>query len=222
MGKVSEYTILDDSFYETLSSFAEELDRNKIQYALVGGAAVQSKIASVLSKNGKMSLNDIGGLDFLVRKTGDLDIALDNISDERLVELFNSYNALNPPNKHLHPVTNKSLRTRKDININLETCPEDFKGLPKSYSDIVYTSEPIVLRKGNNYAHISIAKPEYLVASKLTRLAEKDRIDIYNLIKTMHGNKEKFGFEEVKNILKANAKEDRIDFLKEIHFEIIK
>ena len=222
MTKVNEYTILDDPFYETLVSFTEELDRQNINYALVGGAGIQTKIASILSKNGKMSINDAHGLELVVRKTGDLDIALDLADETKLSEFSSIYNSLYQGNKSLQQITNKAYRTRKNININLETCADDFKGLPNSYKDIIETSEAVTLRKGNGEATVYVAKPEYLVASKLTRLEEKDRIDIYNLMNIMHQNKINFSSEEVKNILKANGKENCIDYLKQVHFEIVK
>lgn len=224
--KACDYTIKDTLFQEILESFSEELEREGIQYALVGGAATQARIANLLTKNGVMAINDAPGLEYLIRKTGDFDVAMD-ISEHNLVAFFNNYSAINAGRFSINQITNdnKSLRIAKGsryMNLNLEACPEDFKGLPNSYYDIINTSEPVGLRRGNSNIIVNVAKPEYIVASKLTRLEEKDKLDVYNLINCMYQNKKKFNFEEVKNVLKENNKEKYLDYLKEVHFEIVK
>lgn len=228
--KPTGYTIGDEFLWNVLTSFSEELARAKIPYSLVGGVGVQARIANILSDKGKHPIQAIQGLDLLVRQTGDLDIATSINGDEedsKLVTLFNTYSNLNQ-SFLVQPITTKALRVQSRtnpssmINISLETNPGDFKGLTKSYDDIIKTSEAITLKKTNQPFDISVASPEYLVASKLTRLEDKDRRDIFNLLNCLYKKKGSFNYDFVETILKLNDKSESAEYLRSVHYDITK
>ena len=68
----------------------------------------------------------------------------------------------------------------------------------------------------NKILTIKIARPEYLIVSKLTRAKPKDQVDIMLLLKTMQADNYSFDSEEVRSILKSVNKLDKYDILVEL------
>ena len=84
--KDPRYTINDSFYFAALCALVDELDSQEVNYSVVGGAAFQIKMASLLS--GEKPFTTVAGLEGLLRKTGDIDLAVD--SDlVSMVGLFN-------------------------------------------------------------------------------------------------------------------------------------
>lgn len=227
--KSSKYTIKDDFVWRTLSSFKDEVERQRIPYSLVGGVAVQARIADLLSEDGRWDIYGVPNLDSLIRPTGDFDFALDvskndNVSNDNLSYLFNIFIS-NANNFSAKQISSKSMRINQNdqsIILNCETCPEDFKGLPKFYQDIIDSSENISLRKNNSHLDIVVPKIEYMLASKATRAEEKDIFDMYNLINHSLDKKKPVDKEFIRNVLKESGKENCFEHIQRIYYELTK
>jgi len=202
------YTFLDREFYDAAGILHFTLKEQDVRYALVGGAGVQARIASALTADGTKPLKDVKGLPLLLRPTSDLDIATLNADQVKMLRAGQSINdrlkfGFDARERHLK----FGVRGNKGpLFVKYELGPEDFKGLPSSYNSIVESAEPVTLRYHKTPIEINVARPEHLVASKLTRGDHKDTIDIANLLKVLHSTEKKFDAQEVRAILKDNDK----------------
>ena len=147
--KTNKYTIKDENYFTALKCLSEELKQNKISYAIVGAAGVQARIANILTEGGKTSLSKIPGLEYLIRGTGDIDIAT-NASHTQMVNMFNTI-AISYPDLNVQSTATKS-PIILGININYETSPSDFKEPFKDfYYDIIKTAEALNLKIVKEY-----------------------------------------------------------------------
>ena len=181
---------MDREYYDTLKILTEEFDRKGIQYALVGGAGIQARIADFFCKNQKTDISNTIGLESLLRETKDFDITT-NSPEEVFVNYFNELQAINP-NVSVFPERLRSKRIKvsgkEEISVflNYQTGPQDFAGLDEHfYLDCIETAQPINLKYSNEECSVFVATPECLIASKLTRNDPKDIWDIGAVMKGM-------------------------------------
>jgi len=229
------YTLQKQGYFETLNRISQELDRQGIEYALVGGAGVQARIANALSLVRRTDISNIPELEHLLRDTKDFDIT-SWASKEDFVKFFNVLQASNHPRLTVTPyrsgsniVTlsgNKRREKPTEIYMNYQTGPEDFKGLDsKFYEECIDSAQPLQLWNGNEKCEVNVAKPEFLVSSKLTRYDPKDIFDIGNLLRVIWKNRgyvERFDYSLVKEILERNKKGELYSRLEEIRDQILK
>ncbi|MCP4351392.1 MAG: hypothetical protein GY795_38490 [Desulfobacterales bacterium] len=216
MKKQNAYTIKDEIFLDALEIIHNNF--NEIPYAIVGGGAVQVYAASVSIKNaGLKSVKDINGLSLILRRTGDIDLSF-NYDVAKLTEKLNFIIEKCSGVYTFHNFAKRFVIQDKNrrFNLNYQTEPEDMKGIPSYYHDIIHTSIAVDLPYKNKNLHIRIARPEYLVISKLTRIKPKDQVDILLLLKASEMDNYPFDTEEVRSVLKSVNQEDNYSILAEL------
>jgi hypothetical protein len=224
------YTLIDKEYFEILQKVSEQLDRQKIDYALVGGAGVQARITNILCRVNKTDASNVIGLETLLRETKDLDITTKS-EEKDFVRFFNELQASNP-NILVQP---EALRSRKIIlkgdekvcvYLNYQTGPQDLAGLDEIfYYECIETAEDLNLRNGNFRLIASVALPEYLITSKITRNDPKDIWDIGTLLRVMKQYPSycrRFRPSKVKSMLERAGKEEMYGRLEEIRKQILK
>jgi len=226
------YTLKDRGYFETLKRITEELSRHNISYALVGGAAVQTRVADVLSRANKLSIPDIPELETLLRKTKDFDITTKPLEENfSFVSFFNEFQALNPDLSIIEegPKTkriNLSGKNPVSVILNYQAGPQDLYGLDSSfYFECIDTAEELDLRYNNSRSKVRVAKPEYIITSKLTRADSKDIWDISVLLKTIEQHRNytpKFKPSLVKFLLERAGRGEIYGRLEEIQKQILK
>ncbi|MDM8515636.1 hypothetical protein QUF76_05505 [Desulfobacterales bacterium HSG16] len=216
MKKQNAYTIADEIFMDAL----KVIDNNfkDIQYAIVGGGAVQVYVSSVTMKHaGLKAVNEINGLSLMLRRTGDIDLSFD--SDlAGILKLFNVIIA-QKAKKYLYHSFEKRFVMQNGMcrfNLNYQTEPEDLKDISSYYHDIIHSAISVPLNDKNRVLNLKLARPEYLVVSKLTRIKPKDQVDIALLLKAAELDGYPFDTEEVRSILKSVKKEEGYDILLEL------
>jgi len=216
MQKQNAYTIQDEIFLDALEIIHTNFD--EIPYAIVGGGAVQAYSTSVTIKTtGLNSVKEVNGLSLILRKTGDIDLSFNGDAAE-LSKKFNLIIERTSGVYCFHSfykrfVIQEGLRR---FNLNYQTEPDDLKGIASYYFDIIQTAMRIKLPYKNKIITVKIARPEYLIVSKLTRAKPKDQVDIMLLLKTMEADNYPFDSEEVRSILKSVNKPEKYDILAEL------
>ncbi len=216
MRKQNVYTIKDEIFMDALNIIHNNF--KDIPYAIVGGGAVQVYASSVTIKHGNLnSIKDINGLSFFLRKTGDIDLSF-NYESTDIIEKFNLIIKHSTGDYIFHNFTKRFViqNGTHRLNLNYQLNPEDLKGISSYYNDIINTAINIELPYKDQIINIKIARPEYLITSKLTRVKPKDQLDILLLLKTMEMDNYPFDSEEVRSILKSINKEDNYNILLEL------
>jgi len=216
MTKQNAYIISDDIFMDSLNIICKNF--SDIPYAIVGGGAVQVYVASVAVKNGQLnSVREIQGLPFILGKTGNIDLAF-QYEDTELVKKFNLIIADTAGNYRFHNFTKRFVIQHKTqrFNLNYQTEPEDLKGISSYYEDIIATALSVELPYKADRLQLKIARPEYLIASKLTRGRPKDQVDISLILKSAEMDDYPFDSEEVRSILKSVDKADKYDILMDL------
>ena len=216
MKKQNAYTIRDDIFLDVL----EIIYRNfsNIPYAIVGGGAIQIYATSIVMKNACLSsVKDINGLSLVLRKTGDIDISF-NYDPTELIKRFNLIIKKTTGIYTFHSFTKRFVvqEGARRFNLNYQIEPGDLKGIPSYYDDIINSAITIDFPCKREIIPIRIARPEYLIVSKLTRNKPKDQADIVLLLKSMELDNYPFDSEEVRSILKSVNKEEKYDILVEL------
>lgn len=224
------YTLRDRGYFDALKILAEEFDRREINYALVGGTGIQARISNILCRAQKTDIGNASGLEYLLRETKDFDIT-SNASEGVFVNYFNELQIVHP-NVMIHPegIRNKRMKVRgkEDVNIfiNYQTGPQDLAGLDEYfYNECINTAENLNLRYGNTNFSVSVATPECLITSKLTRNDPKDIWDMGALMKTMKIYKQysgKLRQGRIEKYLKMANKEEMIGRIGEIKKQILK
>lgn len=225
------YTLKDRGYFESLKVLAEEFDRQKIRYALVGGTGIQARISNILCRAQKTNMNNVIGLEHLLRETKDFDLT-SNASENDFVNYFNELQAL-CPNVSIHTsgIRSKKMKLkRKDENtsmiINYQTGPQDLAGLNEYfYNECINTAERLNLEYGNTALSVYVATPECLITSKLTRNDPKDIWDIGALLKTMKMHKQysgKLRQKRIEEYLARANKEEMVGRIAEIKKQILK
>lgn len=211
--KQNAYTIHDDIFMDALQLIHAHFQ--DVPYAIVGGGAVQVYVTSVAMKTASLrSVKDVNGLSFVLRRTGDIDLSFDYDLTE-LIKKFNLIIADTAGVYHFHSFVKRFVIQTggMQFNLNYQVEPADLKGIPTYYHEIINTAISIELPDKNATLRLKIAKPEYLIVSKLTRTKPKDQVDIAVLLKAMEMDGYPFDSEEVRSILKSIHKEEQYEIL---------
>lgn len=216
MKKQNVYTIKDEIFTDTLELIHKYF--NEIPYAIVGGGAIQIYASFAAMKDANLnSVKDLNGLSLFLRKTGDIDLSFDYDS----AELIKKLNIIIEQTAGIYTFHSFSKRfviqagTRR-LNLNYQNNPDDLKGISTYYSDIIHTAITIEFPYKNKKIYLKIARPEYLIASKLTRNKPKDQADIVLLLKSVEMDNYPFDSEEIRSILKSVNKGDQYNILMEL------
>lgn len=222
------YTILNSFYFSALRALGTELEREDIPYAFVGGTAIQLRVADILGGNGAADIKGIGGLDVLLRRTGDIDVA--TIANHgQIVSVVNMLTHLSPFDAELRGggLARLTRRTREHgiddvILVNIYTGVADVRGLGDHYEPQITTAEEVIIRKGNEQLIIRVPTLAYCMATKLMRGEEKDKIDVHGLLKACTERNVPFhqDLEEARSILKSIGKEDRFSYIREIAYDL--
>lgn len=226
------YTLCDWEYFKLLQLVAEGLENQGIDYALVGGGAVQAHIVALFNKYEGLTISDVPEL--LLRKTKDFDITTRS-SEGDLVCFLNELQAENQP-LSIRPkqprrvnLTYKSRRNVQPIvvTLNYQTGPQDFSGLsPEFYNQCLDTAEDLFLTYNNESTKVRVAAPECIVASKLTRASPKDIVDISALLRYLTHYESKgapsFNYGLVKQFLEEAGKVHCYENLTAIVSEVLK
>jgi hypothetical protein len=216
MKKQNAYTIKDDIFLEALRILHEHFQ--DVPYAIVGGGAVQVYVASTTIRETRLkSVKELNGLSIMLRKTGDVDLSF-HVDEIELIRNFNHVIAQAAGKYTFHSFAKRFVVQdgSQRFNLNYQTEPDDLKGIPAYYYDIIQTAIPVELPYKNDTLRLKLARPEYLIVSKLTRIKQKDQFDITLLLRSMELNEYPFDSEEVRSILKSINKLENYDILAEI------
>ncbi|MEK6889835.1 MAG: nucleotidyl transferase AbiEii/AbiGii toxin family protein [Nanoarchaeota archaeon] len=206
------YTLQNRGYFDVLKMVADDFNQEGVNYALVGGTGIQSRISDISCRAQKTTIPGTNNLEHVLRPTNDLDITSD-ADEEFFTGFFNRIQALNHPNVVVldeRPRSKKivmSIKGKKDpigVFVNYQTGPQDFSGLDTGfYSDCLETATDLILPYRGSKAQIRVATPECLVASKLTRSDPKDIFDISTLLRTMKTYRQ-FGGRLDENVVKAH------------------
>jgi len=206
--KQRKYTLSDKEYFYGFFVLFRELYAEKIPSVLVGGAAVQARIAAKLS--GGRSLGDIS-LENCLRKTDDYDICTLS-KDSQILNLLPRLNTEEEIGEEIYSlevirngcakpkIVVNSLSDEKEIMINFSKSASDANYFKEYYNEMIDSSDEFLLRYGPMEAKIKVAKPEYLIISKLMRLNERDLIDIKALL-----NLESIDEERIKKLMGREA-----------------
>lgn len=226
------YTLRDYEYFKLLQLIAEELEDEEIDYALVGGGAVQSRIADIFNRRDGLTAPNLS--EFLLRKTKDFDITSRSSESDFIIFL----NVLQAKNKRLS-VGNKQPRRVNliyqgrrsqravSINLNYQLGSQDFSGLNESfYNQCIDTAEALYLNYNHEEVLVRVATPECIVASKLTRSSAKDIVDISMLLNVLASDKgsemKYFDYSLVKRYLRGAGKGHCYENLVAIVTEVLK
>ena len=158
-------------------------ERAGLDYCIVGGAAAQIWNASLLTGNGKVSLDRQPELAFRLRTTRDIDVSTESDPSDML-QILNGWASLGKaPISVLSP---RAIKLR-EILINITLEPADVTGFVERYHQILANSSPLQLRKGNRLLSVRVEALEDLMATKLTRKGNqaKDLVDLDNLLTSL-------------------------------------
>lgn len=224
------YTLKDGVYFNALGILTSEFERQGIDYALVGGAAIQARISDTICRRQKTNIRDAVGLEHLLRETKDFDIT-SNVPEETFVRYFNELQAT-IPNVSILPERARSKRMKikgkEDalIHINYQTGPQDFVGLNEDfYQECIRTAQPLRLKYNGTATTVNVATPECIVTSKLTRSDPKDIWDIATLLRTMKMYKQqagKFKESKVRDYLESAGRGEIFGRFGEIKRQILK
>jgi len=106
--------------------------------------------------------------------------------------------------------------------VNLYIGAPDFRGLTDHYEAHITTADTVFVRKGNERLDVRVPTLAYCLATKLLRGAEKDKVDISNLLNACHARHVQFksALEETRAILKSVGKGNRFDYIHNIAYEL--
>lgn len=216
------YTMKDKAYFSLIGEVSEELFNHGINYALVGGAAVQARVASILSSAKQGGIGAVDELDPLIRETKDIDIT-SNADEGKFMYFFNEWQVKNP-NIMLKSIGEKRKEIKFvtcpktiDVILNYQTEPHDLKGLDENtFYECIETATPVELWYDNKRIETVVAQPEYIIASKLTRSEEKDIFDISALLKTTEKYGPRIDFNKIKFILERASKSQKYQVLEDI------
>ncbi len=236
MAKEQNHTILNPHYFEAINTLCEALStyyktdqEQGIRYAIVGGCANQIHTANNLNQQ-KLPIKNIPGLEHILRKTDDIDLAVD-ASDTEMMMFFNYFNSTYgqvsvSKTETKHPTLvyryGKGGAEHITIRLNYTNSPEEFKGLQPYFMRQIDDAQEVVLTHGSAIMYASVSPMEMIVASKLTRHAPKDMIDVYNLLKSAHDNQVSFNEGSVREMLTHSGKGACISYLDDLQREVHK
>mgnify|MGYP001591437539 CR=1 FL=1 len=168
------YNLRDWGYFKLLQLLSEGLDFQEIDYALVGGGAVQARIAHAFNAYENMTAPEIP--EPMLRRTKDFDITTHSSEGELAtflnhLQLENEPLTIRPkqPRRVVLTITGRNAAPASVV-LNYQTGPRDFSGLSDSfYDECLRTAEDLYLEYNNEGLMVRVATPECIIASKLTR-----------------------------------------------------
>ena len=226
----NNYNLRDWGYFKLLQLISEGLEFREVDYALVGGAAVQARIVHAFNTYEGLTAPNIP--EPMLRRTKDFDITTLS-SEGELVHFLNLLQLENEPlivrpKQPLRVNLTYSGRNAEPVTVllNYQTGPQEFSGLSDEfYAECLRTAEDLFLHYNNEEARVRIATPECIIASKLTRSSAKDIVDISGLLRVLDSYQKKgakpFNYELVRSYLKEAEKEYCYQNLETIMTEVL-
>ncbi len=219
------YTYLNRPYFNVASALHDAMEEQDIQYAIVGGSGVQATIVDAVAMHGLNTIKEHKlELQNLLRPTKDIDIGTLGGSNEKMFsagrEIAEACGAgYNPM------LDSRALKFefagQEPVYVQYEMSKEDFKGLPEIYDSVVNEAKTLSLcYNGKRAIDLKVAKPEHLIASKLTRGADKDKIDISHLLTVCKNSNIPIQLEDIRAILKGSNKGDLFKNLERICLDL--
>jgi len=214
--KQRKYKITDEEYFWALGEVCDNFDENGIDNVLVGGVATQLYVASLICGE-NTNLNE-SGVEKILRSTDDYDICTSNGNHGQTRAVLNSLSYEVETEDNIYQISLERDGAKKPIlNVDSATAPEgghrimlnisydgsDHRVLaPCHYEDTVATGRKVELAMNDNLKiSVNIARPEYIIASKLTRFNDRDKYDIELILDTAERCGESIDFDLIKKIL---------------------
>ncbi len=227
------YSVINEEFSLFLNELDKELKATEMGYSLVGGAAVQTHLANLLSRKYEKSIGELDDkvrLQNYIRATDDVDLCLPITNDaegaKKILALIKSLEKelISPTEQHFIKYTLERSGIRRPvfrvyvdgetvqdslIKLNLYTSAKDVRGFDAGkYSRFVDNSQEISFPYCNNFdVKARVASKEDTLAGKISRFSPKDAMDIWNLTLLTEELGEKLDTREMKNMLLPNHEE---------------
>jgi hypothetical protein len=191
-----KFTIQSQEYRNALHLLHQELSCRGIDYTVIGGGGVQVHLAK--------AVDDPVQLQRMLRKTGDIDIAV----DADLGELVCLFNELAAEGK----ASNRSVGNAFVGRVSIQyAVPGDLYGYEDNHSFVMQDGEYVTLSDG---IVVKSSSPEALIAAKLSgSFKPKDRLDILNLKEALGEDIDEL---KIKRILALLGQEDQIDKYKSL------
>lgn len=202
-----ELTIKDPEYFTLLTELIMDLSQDSISYFIFGGSGVQISIADLLTKHGKSDFKKQSTLDEHLRRTGDIDIYI----QEETVELTKRLNQLCYTLQHKYktnPVLEIGSLKMGKATVNYVNTPKELKGFEDQVARIFEEARTAALRSGNKKYELVVESPEYAIAAKLTghHIEPKDKFDIVHLSAISKLSGKPIDTNKLKEILNALGK----------------
>jgi len=190
-----KFTIVTKEYRQALHLLSVAFRERDIDYAIIGGGAVQLHIGSVV---------DAIELEKHLRRTGDIDVAV-NADLSEMVEMFNEL-ALSHKR-----VSNLAFGTAIINGVYISYfVPRELKGFENYHDLVLRESSPIEIKIRNTPLKVQVENPEMIVAAKLTGdLKLKDVFDIKQLYSILNP-RGKFNEKKLLELLQQFGREDKI------------
>jgi hypothetical protein len=221
--KQRNYKLTNEEYFWALKSVSAELNKNSINYVLVGGLATQLQIAKMLGQGKNLKDSDLASL---LRSTDDFDIALEGTNEKEIMDsIIDKYKDLSEDTddaiyemdveragakRPIISVDSTNVDFKQRIMMNFSYDEKDLKKLdPKVYKQVLDSAEEIDLDYDQNlHLSVRVARPEYLIAAKLTRYNDRDKYDIKMLLKAAKVSGNPIDLEDIRTILLESDQKD--------------
>jgi hypothetical protein len=175
--------IVDPACLEVLGALDAAFEEEGLTYAVAGGMGVQALLAE-------------GGLDHLLRRTGDVDVVV-NGGDTRVVRALNRLAAAH---QRLGVVQNPVAKNARvgPMNVDWINEPSRLRGMEAAFVPSIDHAHLAHVRG----LELPIQEPEFLVAAKLTgqKIRPQDELDVAGVIQSGVG----FDSDRVKELVRSH------------------
>jgi|TARA_Y100000310_G_scaffold184800_1_gene184923 hypothetical protein len=228
--KNQKHSILNRNYSSLVDTLNSELSNKGIPGVIVGGAAVQLHQAYCNSNYGMEDFSKNALLKENLRRTGDIDLITQS-DITQMTALFNGLSGIYP-SKVVSPSESsgsavapiyengdhRKKRSPASLLINYQTDSTAAKGgLHLIYDSIFDDALDISLNHKGSEILAKVISPEHLAVSKLLRTCEKDKIDLFELIKAYNKTDEPINSEEIRSILKVMNRSELYESFRNIN-----
>jgi len=162
-----KYNLTDKEYLEAVKRLSQICEENNIDYAIIGGAAVQIILSQYIESRTTLQQQ--------LRRTGDIDIAVDCSLEEMVLALNKAATEGDIKNQ------GNNVIYIGNIGINYST-PGELKGFQDLHRQVIDDSKMVYIKLNNREVKTIVVNPEQLIAAKLSgSFKEKDQDDIQNL-----------------------------------------
>lgn len=205
----AKFNLLNPAYWEALVDVVDLLESQEIPYAVVGGAAAQIWICSLLSGNGLSSIDGSADIPLRLRTTRDVDLST-RAEAAHVLEALNRLAATaRPPITVLSP---RAARVRQVL-VNLTLEPMDVSGFSMHYDAFLERAQRITLRRGAEHLTARVISLPDLLATKLSRRGNqaKDLLDVDALCLSLLEARQTVPARNVRAILETATDEALMD-----------